>query len=153
MTRPAKPNELNWLTTFLSVRDTQAALDFYTKVFGFSEHQRVTNKKDKVMFARLTYQAMNLVILPHAPFPEEMHRGVAPAITKITSPVSLYIYCDDLETRYQKAKDLGLKILLPLDLRFWGDRTFRVEDPEGYIWDFATCVGDFDPSKLPPQLK
>jgi len=49
----------------------------------------------------------------------------------------------------------GLEVIkVPLDMvSFHGDRTFRVEDPEGYIWDFATWTTDFDPSQLPPELK
>ena len=94
-----------------------------------------------------------MVITPHAPFALESHRGRAPAITHTTSPVSIYVYCDDVEKRYEKAKKAGLEILLPMDVRFWGDRTFRVVDPEGYIWDFATWVADFNPDQLPPELK
>jgi PhnB protein len=150
--RPVCPPGLNWLTPFLNVRDADKALDFYVKIFGFQEHQRVLNREKKIIFARMTYRGCNVVILPHAPFALESHRGEAPTVTKTTSPISLYVYCDDVDQRYHKANDAGLKILLPLGLRFWGDKTFRVEDPEGYIWDFATCVADFDPSKLPPEL-
>ena len=152
MGKPIRPPELNWITPFLTVRDANRALDFYIKTFQFQEHQRVTNSEEKILFARMTYRQCNVVLLPHAPFALESHRGAAPAITKTISPISLYVYCDDLEERYEKALAAQLKILLPLDLRFWGDRTFRVEDPEGYIWDFATCVADFDPNQLPPEL-
>lgn len=34
-----------------------------------------------------------------------------------------------------------------------GQQNFRVEDPEGYIGDFATWVADFDPNKLPSELR
>jgi uncharacterized glyoxalase superfamily protein PhnB len=32
---------------------------------------------------------------------------------------------------------------------FWGDRMVRLRDPDGYLWSFATKVGEFDPSKMP----
>lgn len=151
--RPVIQPELNWVTTFLSVRDAAKALDFYTSVFGFKEHQVVKDNKGKVAFARITYHGCNLVITPHAPFAVEAHRGKAPVVTHTTSPISIYVYCDDLEERYEKVKKMGLQILLPIDVMFWGDRTFRVIDPEGYIWDFATWVSDFNPDQLPPELK
>jgi uncharacterized glyoxalase superfamily protein PhnB len=32
---------------------------------------------------------------------------------------------------------------------FWGDRLCKLMDPDGIIWNFATNVADFDPSKAP----
>ena len=153
MGRSICPPGLNWVTPFLTVRDANQALDFYVNIFGFHEHQRVANRDGKILFARITYRGCNVVILPHAPFALESHRAPAPIAAKTTSSTSLYVYCDDLEERYQRALDAQLKILLRLELRFWGDRTFRIVDPKGYIWDFATCVADFDPNQLPPELQ
>jgi PhnB protein len=151
--RPVCPPGLNWVTSMLTVRDADKAFAFYIDVFGFQEHQRVVNRAGKIAFARMTYRGCNIVILPAGAYKEEAHRGLAPVVTGATSPVTIWVYCDDLEERYRKAKEAGLKILLPLELRFWGDKSFRVEDPDGYIWDFATCVADFGPSKVPPELQ
>ena len=36
----------------------------------------------------------------------------------------------------------------PQDM-FWGDRMCKLTDPAGHVWNFATNVADFDPSKMP----
>ena len=68
--------------------------------------------------------------------------GSSPIQTGIHTPVRFYVYCDDLEARYQKAMAHRLKIIMPITLQFWGDSVFRVQDPFGYIWDFATTTAD-----------
>jgi uncharacterized glyoxalase superfamily protein PhnB len=32
---------------------------------------------------------------------------------------------------------------------FWGDRMCSLIDTDGYAWQFATNVADFDPAKAP----
>lgn len=151
--RSPRPNELNWVTPFLTVKDVSKSLEFYTTVFEFKEHQVVKNKLDEVIFARINYKQCNIVLMSHAPFELEMHRNVAPVVDGVIPSVSIYIYCDNLEDRYEKAMASNLEILLPPAKRFWGDKTFRVIDLNGYIWDFATNIDDFDPALLPPELQ
>ena len=147
-----KPVELNWVTPYLTVVDAQKSLEFYTTLFGFTEHQRLTNKNGKILFARITYNGCNIIFSPHKPFTGEMDAGPAPILAGTPSPVRLYVYCSDIEERYQTACDNKLVILMPLGLRFWGDTTFRVQDLDGYIWDFAQKVAEFDAQLLPPEL-
>lgn len=33
------------------------------------------------------------------------------------------------------------------ELMFWGDLMCKIEDSDGYIWDIAKNLTDFDPSK------
>jgi uncharacterized glyoxalase superfamily protein PhnB len=152
MTTSIKPVELNWLTPYLAVGDAQKAVEFYTEVFGFAIHQLLADKKGHVIFARLTYKGCNFIIAPHEAFENE-HPGHPPSVAPTLSPLVLYVYCDNLDQRYQKAVEYGLKILMQPVLRFWGDRMFRVVDPEGYIWDFASREADFNPNLLPSSLR
>ena len=36
--------------------------------------------------------------------------------------------------------------------QFWGDRTFSVRDPNGYVLMFARNVHAFDPAKMPASV-
>ena len=54
----------------------------------------------------------------------------------------LYIYIDDVDQHFARAKAAGAKIVLPLDDRPWGDRNYQAEDPEGHQWTFAQRVRD-----------
>lgn len=152
MTRPIKPTELNWITPYLVVSDVQKAVEFYTTIFGFEIHQTISTPSGWMVFARIRYNGSNIILSPQGNL-EGLHPGKPPIETGTIPPIAIYVYCDNIEQRYKKAVDYGLTILLPLRVPFWGDRTFRVVDPEGYIWDFGTNVADVDPAKLPEEFK
>ena len=62
-------------------------------------------------------------------------------------PVEIYLQVDDVEAYHNRVKKNGVKISDPLTLQWWGDRTFKVLDPNGYeIW-FYTHVAE----PKPPQ--
>jgi len=83
------------------------------------------------VFARIRYKGTNIILGIHEGFEGEQDYGHAPATSGITSPVAIYVYCDDLEARYQKALQAGLKVLAPLRKTFWSDTIFRVVDLDG----------------------
>ncbi|MEA2030514.1 MAG: hypothetical protein U9N55_02810 [candidate division Zixibacteria bacterium] len=70
-------------------------------------------------------------------------------ITLSGSPVGLYIYVDDIDSFYTKARDAGAKMITELETMFWGDKMCSFECPEGHRWTFAQNVADFDPNKVP----
>ncbi len=149
MTTPVKPDFCNWATACLIVRDIQKALDFYTSVFGFTTHFLLEDTKtDRLVFARITYKNSNICLYLQDAFGPDEDMGLAPASSDTKTPVRLYVYCDDLQARYQKALDYGLTILMPITLKFWGDNIFRVLDPEGYIWEFATIGAERDSKRF-----
>jgi uncharacterized glyoxalase superfamily protein PhnB len=56
----------------------------------------------------------------------------------------LYVYVDDVDHHYERARQAGAQIVLPLEDRPWGDRTYQATDPEGHQWVFAQHVRDVD---------
>lgn len=147
------PPDLNWITLYLTVQDVEKALDFYTKVFLFEIHQTVTNRQGKIVFARIRYNGANIILGPHNAFKGETDYGFAPVESKALSPIGIYVYCSNLQERFEKARQAKVKILIEPEKRFWGDTLFRVEDPNGYIWTFATRTHDFEPDLMPEELK
>jgi PhnB protein len=68
-----------------------------------------------------------------------------PAIGK--QPVEIYLEVDDVDGLHNRLKKKGVAISDPLTVQWWGDRTFKVLDPNGYeIW-FYTNVAE----PKPPQ--
>jgi uncharacterized glyoxalase superfamily protein PhnB len=61
----------------------------------------------------------------------------------------MYVYCDDVDALFNRAVAAGAKAIRPPADMFYGDRVCTVEDPNHYLWTFATNVADFDPSKAP----
>jgi uncharacterized glyoxalase superfamily protein PhnB len=56
----------------------------------------------------------------------------------------LYVYVDDVDAHYTRARDAGATIVLELEDRPWGDRTYQAADPEGHQWTFAEHVRDVE---------
>ena len=63
---------------------------------------------------------------------------------------SLYIYVDDVDAHYGRARAAGAKILSDPEDMFWGDRTYMAQDPEGHRWTFAKQVREVAPEDMKP---
>jgi PhnB protein len=57
-----------------------------------------------------------------------------------SSPVALFVYVPDVDAAVGRAVGAGAKVLMPVEDRFWGDRTGRIVDPAGHVWTVATRV-------------
>ena len=55
--------------------------------------------------------------------------------------LSLYIVVKDIEAHYQKVKNNGVKICVPLTWQDYGGGDYTCKDLEGYLWSF----GSYDP--------
>jgi uncharacterized glyoxalase superfamily protein PhnB len=72
-----------------------------------------------------------------------------PGTQGVRCPISLYVYCEDVDALFERAIAAGAREIKPPQDQFYGDRTCVLEDKDGYWWNFATHVADFDPSKMP----
>ncbi|MBE0595859.1 MAG: VOC family protein [Desulfuromonadales bacterium] len=142
------PPDANWLTPYLTVADAERSLAFYERAFGFARGNVLPGPKGGIMHADMTYQGKTVIMFApeSTPSPVPMktpaHSGVAP-------PISLYVYCPDVDALAEQARRVDATVLEGPEDMFWGDRMVSLRDPDGYIWSFATRVGEFDPSKMP----
>ena len=51
--------------------------------------------------------------------------------------VTIAIRAEPLDRKYAELRARGLEALEPPTERAWGERTFHVRDPEGYIFEFT----------------
>jgi hypothetical protein len=58
------------------------------------------------------------------------------------SPVSFYVYVENVDAAFRRAVDAGGKALMPVADMFWGDRIGPVIDPFGHKWTLAQHVSD-----------
>lgn len=144
--RPAKPARTPWLSPYLTVRDSDRTIAFYQKAFGFEVRMKMPMPDGRTGHVEMTYQDALIMFGPEGGF-----GGVckAPVSLGAPSPVSLYVYCEDVDALHARAVAAGCTSDLPPTDMFWGDRMCKLTDPDGHVWIFATNVGDFDPSKLP----
>jgi uncharacterized glyoxalase superfamily protein PhnB len=147
--RPPCPPGYSWLSPYLIVRDANAALAFYEKAFGFDKHMSHPSPDGKSMHAEMKWHD---VVIMFGSVPESKMEDFfcrPPEVKGGRSPMSLYLYCEDVDAVFARAVGAGAKAIKPPQNQFYGDRTCALEDLDGYWWYFATNVGDFDPSKAP----
>lgn len=146
--RPPRPQGYPWVIPYFVVNDADAAIEFYQRAFGFEKRMAMPGPDGKTGHAELTFRDSMIMLGPANSHSSEWpHKP--PALSKVVSPISLYVYCDDVDALYARAVAAGAKSIKPPQDQFYGDRNCVLEDPDGYWWNFATNVADFDPTKSP----
>lgn len=124
------------VTPYLLYNDVAAALDFLNKAFGLEEYgERFTDAA-----GRVNHAAMKIgdgVIMMGCPGQDYKNPR-----TLGNSTQSLYVYVEDVDAHFERARKAGARILNEPEDQFYGDRRYGAEDPEGHQWYFATHVRD-----------
>jgi len=114
--------------------DPGAAIDWLTRAFGFRERAVVHRGPDgSVQRAQVEVEDSLITIGTPSIHGESPRHGVSSL---------LYVYINNVDEHYARAKAAGAKIVIPLDDRPWGDRSYQASDPEGHQWTFAQRVCD-----------
>jgi uncharacterized glyoxalase superfamily protein PhnB len=145
--RPPRPSGYPWLTPYLTVRDADAAIDFYQRAFGFEKRMSIPGPDGKTGHVEMVWRDGLIMFGPECSSGEWPTR--APATSGERPPVGLYVYCDDVDALFARATAAGARAVQPPKDMFYGDRTCALTDPDGHLWSFATNVADFDPTKAP----
>lgn len=138
----AIPEGYEGITPYLICRNAEAAIDFYKKAFGAEELFRIG---EPGMVGHAEMRLGNAIFMLADEFPD---MGALSPESVGGSPVSLYVYVEDVDKFTEKAIAEGLKVLKPVSDQFYGDRSGHFEDPFGHKWGFATHVEDVPPEEL-----
>ena len=137
------PNGFHSLTPYLCVSDAARAIEFYGKAFGATLMMRLADASGRVGHAEL--QVGDRVIMLADEHPEY---GVRSPRAFGGSPVSLHLYVEDVDAVVARAVAAGAKVVHPVADKFYGDRSGRVEDPFGHLWDIGTHKEDVSPAEV-----
>jgi PhnB protein len=139
MARKARPDDVPWLVPYLVVKDADRALDFYERAFGFTRRGVMKGDDGKTTHAEVVYRDQLVMFAPEGCYGTDAR---APAATGAPSPVTLYVYCEDVDALCRRAEAAGAKVAMaPADMP-WGDRMCSLLDPDGHAWNFATHIGE-----------
>jgi uncharacterized glyoxalase superfamily protein PhnB len=125
-------------------RDARQAIDFYRRAFGAQELFVMPGPDGKgVMHAEIRI-GDSIIMLG------EEHPGEAckSAQTLGGSPVSFYLYLEDVDEAFRVAVAAGATVAMPVEEMFWGDRVGTVQDPFGHSWSLATHTRDLTPEEV-----
>jgi PhnB protein len=139
----AIPQGYHTITPSLALRDAARAIEFYKKAFGAEERLRMPGPDGKLMHAELKI-GTSLIMLG-----EEMpDMGVRSPQALGGTPVSFYLYVQDVDEFFSRAVAAGAKPIMPLTDMFWGDRMGKLEDPFGHTWAPAQHIKDMTPEEM-----
>jgi PhnB protein len=131
------------LQAYIVVDDAAKAIELYTRAFGAIELMRMPGPGGKIMHAELQIGDSRLYLCDE--FPEM--GGKSPK-TLGGTPVSLFLWSEDVDAAFQRATAAGCTVKMPLADMFWGDRFGIVEDPFGHSWQMATHKEDLTPEEM-----
>jgi uncharacterized glyoxalase superfamily protein PhnB len=140
----AIPDGYQSVTPIFVFKDTLKAIDFYKNAFGAQEMYAMPGPDGKrIMHAQVRIGGS--IIMMDDENPQETCRS---AETLGGSPVSFYIYLENVDEAFRTALAAGAKARMEIQDMFWGDRVETVQDPFGYSWSLATHTRDLTPQEI-----
>lgn len=131
------PQGYHSITPSIVVQQAADAIEFYKKAFNAEEKARMLGPDGKIMHAEIRIGDSIMMLNDEMP---EMG-GKSPRAFG-GSPVSFYVYVEDVDAAWKRAVDAGGKPTMPLANMFWGDRVGCLEDPFGHHWLLSQHVAD-----------
>ena len=124
---------VNPIIPYLLYEDADAAIDFLTRAFAFTERNRTPTDDGRVMNAELVGPTGGEVWLGEV--------ETAPGTSIV------YVYVDDVDAHCEHARAAGATIGNEPADQFYGDRRYDATDPEGNTWFFAQPISDESPAR------
>lgn len=132
------PEGFHAVTPHLVVCGAEKAIAFYKEAFGAVERFRMPGPDGKlIMHAELLIGDSIVFLCDEFPGMEAR----APAALNGT-PVSIYLYVDDVDKVFERARKAGATTAMAVQDMFWGDRMGELVDPFGHRWSIASHVED-----------
>jgi len=138
------PQEFHSITPMLVLKDVRRAIEFYQRALGARELMVMPGPDGKgVMHAEV--KIGDSIIMMGEENPQYPCKS---AETLGGSPVSFYLYLENVDEAFKVAVAAGAVVQMPVEEMFWGDRVGTVEDPFGYSWSLATHTRDLTPEEI-----
>jgi len=140
----AIPEGFHSVTPMFVFKDARKAIEFYKRAFGAQERFAMPGPDGKgVMHAEVRI-GTSIIMMGE----ENPQQPCKSAETIGGSPVSFYIYLENVDEAFRKALEAGAEARMPVEDMFWGDRVGTVQDPFGYNWTLATHIKDLTPQEI-----
>ena len=139
------PEGHHTVTPQLTLENAAQTLAWYAKAFGAKEVSRAIGPDGKIMHAEIRIGDSPVMV-------NDAMMGSKGPRAQGGSPASLWVYVEDCDALYNRAKAAGGKVpdgpMGQMQDQFWGDRCGSIIDPEGYTWTIATHKEDLTPEEM-----
>ena len=122
---------------YLFYDDVERAARFIEEAFGFARVFESRTPDGALAHAQVAH-AGGVVMLGHT---GEGLRLVKSAGSLGALHAGVYVFVDDVDAHFTRARAAGAKVLLEPGDQPWGDRMYCAVDPEGQFWMFAKRLG------------
>jgi len=140
------PEGYHSLTPYLIIDGAADAIEYYKKAFGAVELFRTDHG------GKIGHAEMKIGDSPFMLADEHPEMGYRSPNSIGSTPVSLMIYVEDVDTVYKQAIDAGGKEVKALQDQFYGDRSGTLTDPFGHVWTVATHKEDVAPEEMEKRI-
>jgi uncharacterized glyoxalase superfamily protein PhnB len=129
------PAGASCVSPYITVLDVDKSVNFYKKAFNFQVKELAPGEDGTTWHAELLYKDQLIMLGKQGAYNATSE---SPLASGIESPISLYLYCEDVDAFYERAMKEGAQSVDAPENMFWGDRMCRLKDLDNYIWCFAT---------------
>ena len=135
------------LMAYLSIDGASDAIDFYTKVLGFTERMRMPGPDNLIAHAEIEL-AGSVLMLADSSMAEDF-----PTPKKLGgTSVNIVLYTEDVDATHEAALAKGATELRAPEDQFYGDRSATFEDPWGHRWSVMTHIEDVSPEEMEKRM-
>lgn len=117
--------------------DAPGAIDFLEEAFGFERGLVVAGENEGEIAHAQLHLGPGIVMLGSAR-DDGLGFGTPREVGGVTG--SIYVYVEDIDAHYRRAKAAGATITRELGDTEYGSREYMCTDPEGYVWSFGTYL-------------
>jgi len=140
----AIPEGYQTLTPSFVFKDARKAIEFYRKAFGAEERFVMPGPDGKGIMHAEVRIGSSIIMMGE----ENPQYPCKSAETMGGSPISFYVYVDNVDEAFRTAVAAGAEVVMPVEDMFWGDRMGTVRDPFGYSWSLASHTRDLTMAEI-----
>lgn len=132
----------------LTVKDSAAALDFYTRAFNATELYRMDSPDGGIAHAEFMLGNTHMYMSDAS---AEWH--AEPMAEGVKASCLFAITTEDCDASFKQAVDAGGEVLNEPETQFYGIRSALIKDPFGYRWSFSELVEEVSPEEMEKRAK
>ncbi|MBE9169547.1 VOC family protein [Pleurocapsales cyanobacterium LEGE 06147] len=136
-------NRVHEVFPYLRVNGAEAAIQFYTSVFGAVEKFRLAEPGGRIGHVELDLG--NIVLMLSDEFPE--YNCLAPQEPGATGLV-IHLHCDNCDELAARAVAAGAVMVREPSDAFYGERSCTIRDPFGHEWMLGHEIEKVEPEEM-----
>lgn len=118
----------------LRYKDADAAIEFLTKAFGFTEVVAYRDDEGVMEHAQLEFRGTSIML-------GQRRVGEYDEIASDVAASALYVVVEDTDAHCARARAAGAQVVKEPYEQDYGSRDYTAKDPEGNVWTFGTYGG------------